>query len=448
MNVQMLVIIGFFFLLMFGVSRLKVLKIPFNQRVALGLVVGILYGLGVQHFFGSDAELIKGITPYIGALGSVYIRLLRMIVIPLIFISILSAIIKQKDKQKNFLKSFARIISILLITTAISATIGIFVSKAFDLNASEFPMGENEQMASEKLETRLEDFSQTSFLEKFIEVIPTNPFAALTGEGPNATLSVVLFSTLLGFAALKAYKRHPESVSSFQTGVVALQDVIMSLVSMILRLTPYGVMAQMAKMMLQSSLSQILLLGEFVIASYIALILMFLVHLIFLKGFGISPLDYLKKSMPVLTFAFASRSSAATLPLNVKTLTESFEVDEASANLSASLGTNIGQNGCAGIYPAMLAMMIAPVVGIDSGNIGFILSVILITTLSSFGIAGVGGGATFAALTVLSALGLPVALVGVLIAIEPLIDMGRTALNVSGSMVAGLIENKFLSKNH
>lgn len=114
--------------------------------------------------------------------------------------------------------------------------------------------------------------------------------------------------------------------------------------------------------------------------------------------------------------------------------------------MSASFGATIGQNGCAGIYPAMLAVMIAPSVGIDPFTPGFLIQLVLIIGISSFGVAGVGGGATFAALIVLSSMGLPVALAGLLISIEPLIDMGRTALNVNGSMLTGTLSSRILKK--
>ena len=107
-------------------------------------------------------------------------------------------------------------------------------------------------------------------------------------------------------------------------------------------------------------------------------------------------------------------------------------------HLNGSFGVSIGQNGCAGIYPAMLAVMIAPSVGINPFEWQFILLLIAIVAISSFGVAGVGGGATFAAIIVLSAMDLPVALAGILISVEPLIDMGRTALNVNDSMLAGV----------
>jgi hypothetical protein len=106
----------------------------------------------------------------------------------------------------------------------------------------------------------------------------------------------------------------------------------------------------------------------------------------------------------------------------------------------------MGQNGCAGIYPAMLAVMIAPTVGIDPFTGNFLLTLVGIVTIGSVGVAGVGGGATFAALIVLSAMNLPVALAGLLISIEPLIDMGRTALNVSGSITAGTLTSRVLGQ--
>jgi len=217
----------------------------------------------------------------------------------------------------------------------------------------------------------------------------------------------------------------------------------MRLVTIILRLTPYGVLALMTKVVSTSNYSEILRLLNFVLASYVAIFIMFIIHLIIIALMGLSPFIYLKKVAPVLIFAFTSRTSAGTLPLNVEAQIDKLGVEKGHANLSASLGTTIGQNGCAGIYPAMLAIMIAPTVGINPLAPAFLIKLIIVTALSSFGIAGVGGGATFAALTVLSIMGLPVGLVGLLIAIEPLIDMARTALNVSGSMIAGLVSSKF-----
>lgn len=205
-------------------------------------------------------------------------------------------------------------------------------------------------------------------------------------------------------------------------------------------------LALMTKVVAGSNLQDIIKLGSFVIASYLGLGIMFVVHGILLGVNGVSPLKYFRKVWPVLTFAFTSRSSAASIPLNVEAQTRRLGVPESIASFSASFGATIGQNGCAGLYPAMLAVMVAPTVGINPLDPVWIATLVGIVTISSAGVAGVGGGATFAALIVLPALGLPVTLVALLISVEPLIDMGRTALNVSGSMTAGTLTSQWLKQ--
>ena len=187
-------------------------------------------------------------------------------------------------------------------------------------------------------------------------------------------------------------------------------------------------------------------LGSFVLASYCAILIMFAIHLALITGVGLNPIRYVRKIMPVLVFAFTSRTSVGAIPMNVQTQTQRLGTPDGIANFAASFGSTIGQNGCAGIYPAMLAVMIAPTVGIDPFTPGFIAQLIFIVTIGSVGVAGVGGGATFAALIVLSAMDLPVALAGLLISVEPLIDMGRTALNVSGSITAGTVTSRILGE--
>ena len=218
----------------------------------------------------------------------------------------------------------------------------------------------------------------------------------------------------------------------------------MRLVRFVIRLTPYGVFALMIKMAAISKWEDILSLGSFIVASYIAIILMFIVHGVLLGLSGINPITYFKKALSTLSFAFTSRSSAASIPLNIETQTDKLGNNPVVANFSATFGATIGQNGCAGIYPAMLAVMVAPTVGIDPFTVSYIATLVLVAAISSFGIAGVGGGATFAAIVVLSTLNLPLELVGLLISIEPLIDMGRTALNVNGAMTAGTLSSKWL----
>lgn len=277
-----------------------------------------------------------------------------------------------------------------------------------------------------------------------LSLLPQNPFADLTGVRPTAIISVVIFSAFLGVAALKLMDKDPINGERIRHGIEALQALIIGLVRLVMQFTPYGVFALMAKMVATANVADIVKLGEFLVASYLGLAIMFIVHALILLFVRINPIDFFKKVFPVLTFAFTSRSSAASIPLNIEAQTKQLGVPEGIASFSASFGATIGQNGCAGLYPAMLAVMVAPTVGINPLDPLWIAQLVVIVTLSSIGVAGVGGGATFAALIVLPAMGLPVTLVALLISIEPLIDMGRTALNVNGSMTAGVATSQLL----
>ena len=280
-----------------------------------------------------------------------------------------------------------------------------------------------------------------------IRFVPSNIFYDLTGARPTSIIAVVIFGILFGIAALLVSKEEPERADAISGFIETAQAIIMKLVHMVMALTPYGILALITKVVASSNGADILNLISFIIASYIAIALMFGVHSLLLKSNGVNVVEYFKKVWPVLTFAFTSRSSAATIPLNVETQVEELTVPVPIANLSATFGSTIGQNGCAGIYPAMLATMIAPTMGIDPLAPLFILKLVAIVAISSFGIAGVGGGATFAALVVLPAMGFPVLLAALLISIEPMIDMARTALNVNGAMTAGVLTSRWLKSD-
>lgn len=426
--------------IIYGLMYLKKLNLSFTVRVFIAMGMGIAFGAALQLIYGGASDIVKESNTWFSVVGNGYVRLLRMIVIPLIFVSITNAIIMQDSK--NLGKMATQIIALLLITTAIAALIGVGSATVFKLDASNLKLGESEMLRGESLETSLEDFQSRPIPQQITDIIPTNPFYAMTGQGDNATLSVVLFAAFVALATLGIRASKPESAKIFADFIQTLHDIVMRMVTMVLRLTPFGVLALMTRMVSTSDFVEILRLVNFVIASYVALILVFIVHLIILAINGINPVTYIKKASTALLFGFSSRSSAGTLPINVETQIDRFGVSPGHANLSASLGTSIGQNGWAGVYPAMLAVMIAPTMGINPLAPAFLIKLIIVITIASFGIAGVGGGATFAALTVLSAMGMPVALVGLLIAIEPLIDMGRTLVNVSGSMLAGLVSSK------
>ncbi|MFJ5770694.1 L-cystine transporter [Psychrobacillus sp. NPDC093180] len=415
--------------------------VSFSKRVFTALGLGIALGLALNFIYGATSEVLADSVQWYNLIGTGYVKLLQMIVMPLVFISILGAFTKITI-GKNFGKMAAIILSILIGTTAIAALVGIGSAAIFDLNADQIVQGDAESARAEYYEGRSAEVADKTLPEQIIELLPANPFLDFTGARSTSTIAVVVFAAFLGFAYLGVSRRDKDNATIIKKGIDAVYALVMSVVKIVLRLTPYGILAIMARTVATSDFGAIFNLGKFVVASYVALAVVFGMHLLIILLSGLNPITYLKKAAEPLLFAFTSRSSAGTLPININTQTNKLGVSEGVANFSGSFGLSIGQNGCAGIYPAMLAFMIAPSQGINPLDPMFILTVVAVVAISSFGVAGVGGGATFAAILVLSALNLPVALAGLLVSVEPLIDMGRTAVNVSGSMTAGVTTAK------
>jgi hypothetical protein len=438
-------------LLIFGLlivllSRLRGPRFSLSQRILAGLVTGVAFGLALQATQASHPESIESTLVWTNVVGEGYINLLKMIIMPLVLVMMIAAVVRMRELA-TLGKIGGMVIGILVATTVLAALVGVGIVNVFGLTAEGLTEGARELARAEALVARQETLADLTFADMLLRFIPSNVFYDLTGARPTSVIAVVLFGILFGIAALQVAKDDPERGVSISRFVETAQSIIMKLVRLVMALTPYGILALMTKVVAGSSLTDILQLLTFVVASYIAIAIMFAVHALLLRLNGVGVIDYFRKAWPVLTFAFTSRSSAATIPLNVETQVDDLKVPSPVANLSATFGATIGQNGCAGIYPAMLATMIAPTMGINPLDPGFIATLTAVVAVSSFGVAGVGGGATFAALIVLPAMGFPVTLAALLISIEPLIDMARTALNVNGSMTSGVITGRTLKRS-
>lgn len=409
--------------------------ISFAKRVFTALGIGIVFGVLLHLVYGTHSNVITSTSDWFNIVGQGYVALLQMIVMPLIFISIVAAFTKIQIGEK-FAKIGSLIFIFLIGTVTIAAIVGVVYALVFGLDASTINLGNAEQARGSEIAKQAKDLTAHTLPQQILELLPKNPFLDFTGQRATSTIAVVIFASFIGFAYLRVARKQPDHGELLKRAIDAIYSLVMAIVTFVLRLTPYGVLAIMANTLSTSDFGAIWTLGKFLITSYAALITMYIIHLIILSLLGISPIRYVKKTLEVLIFAFTSRSSAGALPLNVQTQTRRLGVPEGIANFAATFGLSIGQNGCAGIYPAMLAIMVAPVANVEI-DLQFIVTLIAVVIISSFGVAGVGGGATFASILVLSTLNLPVALAGVLISVEPLIDMGRTALNVNDSMLAG-----------
>ena len=420
-------------------------RLSLGRQILLGLLLGAGYGLALQFLYGSGDAAVKETLTWTNVVASGYISLLKMVIMPLVLVMMIAAVVRMREVADLGLIG-SSVVGILVGTTAVAALVGIFVSNFFGLSADAITQGARELERAASLTSRYENVANLGLADTLVRFIPSNIFSDLTGARPTSIIAVVIFGILFGLAALGVAKEDPARGEKLREAVLILQSVIMRLVQMILALTPYGILALMTRVVAGSNAQDLWNLVEFVGASYVAIAIMFAIHGILLRLAGVNVRFYFKTVWPVLTFAFTSRSSAATIPLNVETQVDGLKVPEPIANLSATFGATIGQNGCAGIYPAMLAVMIAPSMGIDPLSFSFILPLVAIVAISSFGIAGVGGGATFAALVVLPAMGFPVTVAAVFISVEPLIDMARTALNVNGAMTAGVLTGRLLGK--
>ncbi|WP_350549851.1 cation:dicarboxylase symporter family transporter [Pseudoalteromonas sp. 120-MNA-CIBAN-0494] len=443
MSLAVLLMLALFVSLLFAIYLFSQKSKTLSRTVLFGLVLGSAFGLALQFLFAEQPQVINHVLSWVAVVGKGYVGLLKMVIMPLVLVFMIAAVVKLENQGSLGKISFVSI-SILLVTTALAALVGIAVTYGFNLSVEGLVAGTREAAQMTTLESKAANVANLNVPQMLLSFIPENPFADLSNTRSTSIIAVVIFGVLIGIAARKVMLERSELTAPIRTGVNALQATVMSLVKMVIALTPYGVAGLMANVVANSSGNDILNLLAFIIASYVAILLMFVVHGILLSLVGVSPKHYFTKIWPVMTFAFSSRSSAASIPMNIDTQVNQLKVPPAIANLSASFGATIGQNGCAGIYPAMLAMMVAPSVGIDPMTFEFILPLIGIVVISSFGIAGVGGGATFAALVVLPTMGLPIEIVALLISIEPLIDMARTALNVSGSITSGVITSKIM----
>jgi L-cystine uptake protein TcyP (sodium:dicarboxylate symporter family) len=445
MNLPLILNLAVALVVCFALFRMQTLHVSFTKRVFTGMALGVLLGAVFQALYGAASPTVLATSAYLDIVGTGYVKLLQMIIMPLIMVSIIAAIVKLRDAT-----SLGRIsvltIGTLMVTTLVAALVGIAMAKLFGLTAVGLTSSAAELARGQYLQGKLPDAHAISLPSMILSFIPANPFLDMTGARKTSTIAVVLFSIFVGVSATGIADKKPDLFASFNHFIKVAHVIVMRMVTLVLRLTPFGVFALMTQVVSESSITDILKLISFVGASYSALAIMFCVHLAIIASTGLDPRRYVRKIFPVLAFAFTSRSSAGAIPMSVQTQTGRLGTPEGIANFAASFGATIGQNGCAGIYPAMLAVMIAPTVGIDPFTTAFILPLLAIITVGSVGVAGVGGGATFAALIVLSAMNLPVALAGLLISIEPLIDMGRTALNVSGSITAGTFASRMLGQ--
>ena len=415
---------------------LKKKHINFSNRMLIGTGIGILLGFAIQFvakFPENPTEItwINESTKWFSLFGNGFIDLIRMIIIPLIVISIIHIIINMKQDTKIKQLTIYTLV-ILFSTVAVATLIGIGVAFLFKLGLNSNIIGGTSQIKEIK-----------SLVDVLRDLIPKNPVEAMSSSN---VIAVVIFSIFVGTAAKKMSKPFGKTIEHFSKIIEALHKIIISITMTIINLMPYAVIPLLANTIAQRGIKSILDVILFILALYFATFIMFLVHLGLLSMFGFNPITYLKKAFPVLILAFTSRSSLGCIPVTLETL-DSLGANSSTSTFVASFGATTGMNGCAGIFPGMLIIMVANITG-NPINLSFLVMSLLVITISSVGIAGVPGTATTSASINLSAVGFGqyFDLTSPILAIDPILDMARTMINVNGVLTTSLIVDKKLNQ--
>ncbi len=417
------------------VRKMEKKKVKFSTRMISAMGIGLVLGLFIQLVAGfpkdpSSIRWIEEVSKWYGLVGNGFMDLLKMLVVPLIFVSIIRVIINMKDGV-NLGKLTLKSLTVLLGTTALAAIVGLVVGNLFNLGAGEVLITSN---------TDIREI--TSIVDTLRGLLPSNPVNAMA-EGN--IVAVVIFAAFIGTSMKRLNKKYSDVIKPVWDLVEASYKIITSVAMTVIKFMPYAVVALLANTIAARGVGAILGVVDFIIALYVSVAIMFIIHLIIIALNGLNPFKYVKNVMEPLILAFTSRSSLGTLPVTIETLTEKAGVDNGVASFVGSLGSNAGMNGCAAIYPALMAVTVANMSGtpMDFSFYGMLLVIIVI---SSLGIAGLPGTATMAVSVVISGMGMGAAfpLVGGIIAIDPILDMGRTMLNVNGTMVTAVtVANSF-----
>lgn len=266
-------------MLLFFLYRLQQKHVSFTRRVFAGLGLGILFGAALQLLYGAGSPVIVQTIDYLDIVGGGYVKLLQMIIIPLIMVSIISAILKLNGGTALG-KISAMTIGVLIFTTAIAAGAGILMSNLFGLTAEGLTSGAAESARGAALQSSLGSVESMSFAKMMLEFIPANPFLDMTGARKTSTIAVVIFSIFIGISATGIARKKPEIFASFGHFIAVAHAIVMRMVTLVLRLTPFGVLALMTKVVSGSNYTDIINLLSFVMASYGAIAIMFAVHLL------------------------------------------------------------------------------------------------------------------------------------------------------------------------
>ena len=413
-------------------------RIPLWLKIIIGMVLGIIWGL-IAVFAGMDKFTTDWIKPW----GNIFLNLLKLIAVPLIFVSLIKGISSLTDISK-LSRIGMKTISLYIISTVIATTFGLLLVNTFQ-PGNTFPeekkmeFQEKYSISVKEKEVSAKEVKEQSPLHFFEEIVPENIVSAATDN--SKMLQIIFFAILFGIAMVLVPLEQVNTVKGFFDG---LNEIILKIIDIIMKVAPYGVFALMAALIVDFSGDTDLFVA---LAKYSGTVVLGLFTLIiFVYPFfvrlltGIRYKDFLKGILPAQMVAFSTSSSAATLPVTMKQTVNELGVSKTVANFVLPIGVTINMDGTS-CYQAIAAVFIAQVFGIDL-NLGQQLTIVLTATLASIGTPGIPGGSIVMLIIVLTSVGLPAEGLALILGIDRPLDMLRTVVNITGDSTISAIVSK------
>ncbi len=404
------------------------MKMTLTKKIIIGLILGILVGLALNVYAPS---IFKPLDTYLfQPLGKIFLNLITMLVVPIVLISITLGVVGLGDTKK--LGSIGlKTILFFLITTCIAITIGLTLASVIQPGLA----GDFETMLVDELAEEDTPEKAPPVMETLLNIIPTNPIKAMA-EGEM--LQIISFSVLLGFAI----NALGEKAGKVKTLLVQANDIVMLLVNIVIKTAPYGAFGLIASAVGGLGLDAIKAMGAYFLVVILALFLHFFITYggaLFFLG-RINPITFFKRFIPAMSVAFSTSSSNATLPMSMDVAQENLGVPKRISSFVQPLGATINMDGTA-IMQGVATVFIAQVYGIDL-SLTQLLTVVGLAVVASIGTAGVPGVGFILLAMVLGQVGLPVEGIALILGIDRLLDMTRTAVNITGDAACAYIVAK------
>ncbi len=395
-------------------------KLSLPVLIVIALVLGVVAGLLLMNY-------VEFAVTYIKPFGTIFLNLLKFIVVPIVLLSIMCGVMSMKDIRKVG-SIGGKTVLFYLVTTAFATTIGLLISNLLKGSFKVLKTTGLEYTAAEPV----------SFMDTIVNIFPSNAFAPLAEAN---MLQVIVIALLFGFAVVMV----GEKADPAKKVIESFNEVAVKVMDMVIKLSPIGVFCLITPVIAENGAAVIGSLAAVIGVAYLCYILhMVVVYSSVVRGVaGISPLQFFKEMSPAMIFAFSSASSVGTLPINME-CTEKLGARKEISSFVLPLGATINMDGTA-IYQGVSAVFIATCFGIDLTPVQMI-TIVLTATIASIGTAGVPGAGVVMLTMVLQSVGLPIEGVALVAGVDRIFDMGRTVTNITGDSACAVVVNALEAK--